>query len=151
MLLYGLAVVLIFTGIVGFGIWMRDQQASPKPSATPAPSASAAAGTPAAGGETTIGDTNGKTVQVTVGGTVYLGLQIEPGYQPWQVAAPDPTVLTPADSPPSSSPGMVMLIFKAVGPGQTTINATSQVDCPPGQQCANTTRHFQETVIVVPG
>jgi hypothetical protein len=80
-----------------------------------------------------------------------LGLPNEAGYQPWQVASPDAAMLALVGSPSGTAPGMTMLVYKAVGAGQTAIIATSEVDCPPGQQCGGTIRRYQQTVVVVPG
>lgn len=151
-MVYGLLLVLFFAGTLGFGLWMRDQQASPASLTARAPASSAAGGSQlAVGGGVGVPDVTGKTVQVTVGETVYLGLQVDREHQSWKVSSPDPAVLTPVKSPMDPTPGMTMLVFKAVGVGQTVITATRQGDCPTGQQCPDTTRRFEETVVVVPG
>lgn len=151
LVVYGLTITLIISGILGFGLWMRSQPASPGSFTALAPTSDTAGGNQlAVGGGAGRDDVAGKTVDVSVGENVYLGLQIEPGNQPWQVAPPDPAVLTPVEGSTIPTPGMTLLVFRAVGVGQTVITATSQTDCPEGKQCPNTVRRFQETVVVVP-
>ncbi|WP_160163183.1 hypothetical protein, partial [Nitrolancea hollandica] len=149
-MVYGLLVVLIFAGILGFGLWMRDQHASPGPTVANAP---AVGGSQAAvGGGVGVPDATSKNVTVKVGETVYLGLPNEQGHGGWTVTAPDAAVLTPVKSPIESTQDTTMVAFKAIGAGQTVITATRPTDdCTAGQQCPDTARRFEETVVVVPG
>lgn len=150
-MVYGLLVVMIFAGVLGVGLWMRDQRASPNSTAAHAPASSGTGGSQmAVGGGSGVPDVPGKTVHVTVGETVYLGLPVEQGHGPWKVSSPDPAVLTPVKSPMESTADTTMLAFKAIGTGQTVVTATRQDACPAGQQCPDTTRHFEETVVVGP-
>ncbi len=152
-MVYGLLVVLIFAGILGLGLWMRDQRASPGPTVANAPGSNTAGGNqPAVGGGVGVPDATSKNVTVKVGETVYLGLPVEPGHGAWTVSSPDAAVLTPVKSPIESTQDTTMVAFKAIGAGQTVITATKPADdCPAGQQCLDTGRRFEETVVVVPG
>lgn len=150
-MVYGLLMVLVFAGILGFGLWMRDQRASPAPTVANAPANTAGGSQTAVGGGVGVPDATSKNVTVKVGETVYLGLPVEEGQELWKVSSPDPAVLTPVKSPIESTAETTMVAFKAIGAGQTVITATRPEDCPAGQQCPDTARRFEETVVVVPG
>lgn len=151
-LVYGLLLALTFTGVLGFGLWMRDHWVPPGSTTADAPASSAGGNSQlGVGGGVGVPDATAMTVRVTVGETVYLGLPSEPGRDPWQVSSSDPAVLTPVKSALGPAPGTTMVAFKAIGVGKAVITATLHNSCPPGQQCAETTRQFEESVDVVPG
>jgi hypothetical protein len=130
---------------------MRDQRASPATVAN-APANTAGGSQAAVGGGVGVPDATSKNVTVKVGETVYLGLPNEQGRGAWTVSSPDAAVLTPVKSPIESTQDTTMVAFKAIGAGQTVITATMPADdCPAGQQCSDTARRYEETVVVVPG
>ena len=95
---------------------------------------------------------NGMTVQIKVGDRIALVLQAPTGFDPWDVAPPDPHILMPVPNPAAAAArGVTLRAFLAAGPGQTTIMATDRVHCDTTQgACAGAIQGFRVTVVVTP-
>lgn len=92
---------------------------------------------------------NGKTMHFQVGDTIDLALKAANGFQNWDVATPDITVLVPTVNPAAAAVrGATLRAFQAVGTGQTAITASSKPDCPAGQACSQLVQAFKVTVMV---
>ncbi len=91
---------------------------------------------------------NGATIPVAVGDQIALTLQVPPGSDPWQVEPPDTRVLVPIPNPAAAAVGVTLRAYRAAGPGQAAISATSRPHCDPGAACPGLIRGFRVTVIV---
>jgi hypothetical protein len=92
---------------------------------------------------------NGRTAHFKVGETITLALKAADGFENWQVAPPDATVLRPTVDPAALALRDVTLrAFLTRGPGQTAITATSKPDCSTGQVCPRQGQVFKVLVIV---
>ena len=126
---------------------------APGPPRTPSAAAIASVTRPSNPIQAAITLTNaddGKTVQVKVGQSIHVALKAPDGYKNWEVGvAANVAVLVPAVNPAATAVrGATLAAFKAVGPGQTDVTATSRVDCPPGQACPLIVRAYRVTVVV---